>query len=56
VKALEDDHSDAALIVSKLCDYSIPDAELKQRLWDNITDPSSKESLKELTLKMQGFW
>jgi len=55
-KALEDDNSDAALIVSKLCDYSLPDAELKQRLWEDITNPASKESLKELTLKMQGFW
>lgn len=55
-KALEGDASDAALIVSKECDYSLPDPELKQRLWESFTDPSNKESLKELTLKMQGFW
>lgn len=55
-KALQGDKSDEARIVSKVCDWSLPDPELKQRLWDEITDPTSRESLKELGLKMQGFW
>lgn len=56
VKALEGDASDNAGIVSKVCDWSLPDPELKKQLWSEITDLSSKEALKELNLKMQGFW
>ena len=54
-KALEGDASDNAGIVSKVCDWSLPDPELKKQLWTEISDLSSKESLKELNLKMQGF-
>ena len=56
IKALDGDMSDEAKRVSKICDYSLPDPDLKQLLWDEITDPSSTESLTELTLKMEGFW
>jgi len=55
-KALEGDGSDNAMIVSKVCEWSLPDQELKKKLWSEITDLSSKEALKELNLKMQGFW
>jgi len=55
-KALEGDGSDNAMIVSKVCEWSLPDPELKKKLWSEITDLSSKEALKELNLKMQGFW
>jgi hypothetical protein len=55
-KALEGDASDNAAIVSKVCDWSLPDPELKKQLWNEITDNLSREPLKELNLKMQGFW
>lgn len=55
-KALKGDNSDAAQTCLKVCDYSMPDPELKEQLWDQITDPTSTESLKDLSLKMQGFW
>ena len=55
-KALEDDNSDAAQTVHLVCEYSLPDPELKQSLWEAITDPETKDSLRDTTLKMQGFW
>ena len=55
-KALEGDSSDNAAIVTKVSDWSLPDPDLKKQLWAEITDLSSKEPLKELNLKMQGFW
>ena len=37
-KALADDNSDNAANVRKVLDYSLPDAALKERLWDEIMD------------------
>ena len=37
-------------------DYSIPDAGLKDKLWEEITDIASTETLLDLKLKMEGFW
>ena len=51
-KALQGDNSDAAQTVAKVCDFSLPDPELKELLWEQITDPTSKESLKDLSLKI----
>ena len=42
--------------MTKVSDWSLPDPDLKKQLWAEITDLSSKEPLKELNLKMQGFW
>lgn len=55
-KALAGDASDNASNVRKVLDYSLPDAAIKERLWDEILDASSNESLLELRLKIQGFW
>ncbi len=34
----------------------MPDPELKQRLWDEITDASTSDSLMDIRLKIGGFW
>lgn len=55
-KALEKDTSDNAQNVKKVLEYSLPDAALKERLWEEILDESSGCSLMEIRLKIQGFW
>ena len=55
-KVFENDDSDAGKNVQKVLEYSLPDGALKQRLWDEITDPASTDSLMEVRLKIQGFW
>ena len=55
-KALEGDSSDKAQNVAKVCAWSLPDAALKQQLFDEFTDSSTKDSLMDLRLKMAGFW
>jgi len=42
--------------VKKVLDWSLPDAGLKERLWEEILDDSSSSSLMEKRLKMEGFW
>jgi hypothetical protein len=42
--------------VAKVCEWSLPDPELKQRLWDEITDASTSDSLMDIRLKIGGFW
>ena len=53
--ALAGDNSDNAAKTSKICDYSLPDAELKEHLWRTITDTASSDSLAETKIKVQGF-
>ena len=55
-KALAGDNSDNAGNVRKVLDYSLPDAALKERLWGEILDENTTCSLKEISMKMQGFW
>ena len=55
-KVFEKDESDAGLNVQKVLDYSLPDATLKARLWEEITDPLTNDSLMDTRLKIQGFW
>lgn len=55
-KALTGDNSDAAGNCRKVLDYSLPDAALKERLWTEILDQNTSDSLMELRLKIQGFW
>ena len=50
------DESDAGLSVQKVLDWSLPDEALKTRLWTEITDPASTDSLMDSRLKIQGFW
>lgn len=42
--------------MKKVLDWSLPDASLKERLWEEILDDSSSSSLMEKRLKMEGFW
>ncbi len=42
--------------MAKVCEWSLPDPELKQRLWDEITDASTSDSLMDIRLKIGGFW
>ena len=44
------------MTAQKVLGYSLPDKDLKDRLWNEITDKESKESLLELRCKMEGFW
>jgi hypothetical protein len=55
-KTFENDNSDGGKNVAKICDYSLPDPELKEQLWREITDSSTTDSLMELRNKMAGFW
>ena len=34
----------------------MPDADLKKKLWDEINDPDSKDSLMETRMKMEGLF
>ena len=46
-KALANDASDAAANCRKVLDWSLPDANLKLRLWDELLDANSNVSLME---------
>lgn len=55
-KTFESDDSDAGRKVAKICEYSLPEAALKEKLWNEMTDLNSGDSLSEATLKMAGFF
>ena len=55
-KALAGDSSDAAGNCRNDLDYSLPDEALKERLWTEILDQNTSDTLMELRLKIQGFW
>ena len=55
-KCFEKDDSEPGMTAEKVLGYSLPDKDLKDRLWNEITDKESKESLLELRCKMEGFW
>ena len=44
-KCFENDKSDRAQTIMKICDYSMPSAELKEKLWSEMTDPESQDTL-----------
>jgi aminopeptidase N len=51
-----DDESDKGKKVALGCDLSMPDAEQKERLWAQITDIESQDTLQLAEIKMQGFF
>ena len=55
-KVFESDESDAGLNVQKILEWSLPDEALKTRLWDEIVDSTSTDSLMDTRNKIQGFW
>lgn len=53
---LKDDNTDEGKVVAKACELILPEAELKERLWKEITDPETKEPQKDLMQKMGCFF
>ena len=56
VKAFEGDASDKGQNVQKGCGYSLPEAELKAKLWAELVNLDSTDSILESQLKIGGFW
>ena len=54
-KVFADDNSDKGNQVLKVAEYSLPDPDLKAKLWAELTDFESKDSIKESQQKAQGF-
>jgi hypothetical protein len=50
------DNSDKGQKVKLLCDYSLPDAEQKERIWSSVTELTSTDSLQLAEIKMSGFF
>ncbi len=42
--------------MQKVCEYAAPDAEIKARLWAELVDLDSKDSILESQQKISGFW
>ena len=42
--------------MQKVVEYSLPDAALKAKLWAELTDFESKDSILESQQKLGGFW
>ena len=55
-KIFEGDISDKGSNVQKVLEWSLPDPQLKAKLWAEITDQNSTDSLIETRLKIEGFW
>ena len=55
-KIFEGDISDKGSNVQKVLEWSLPDPQLKARLWAEITDQNSTDSLIDTRLKIEGFW
>ena len=51
-----DDKSDIAKRLRWTCDAGLPDAKNKERVWQEIADPASKESIYDREAKMAGFY
>ena len=52
----KDDHSDLANQCRIACEATTPDLAVKERIWQEITDPKSTLSLYERRSKMSGFY
>lgn len=55
-KAFAGDTSDKAHQVQTVCDHSLPDAALKEKLWTDLVNHESKDSILETQQKISGFW
>jgi len=42
--------------VQKVCEYILPNPELKAQLWADLTNLDSKDSILESQQKISGFW
>ena len=55
-KTLGDDKSDIAQRVRLTCNSGLPDPENKAKIWKEITNVTSKESIYDRSAKMGGFY
>ena len=55
-KVFENDSSDKAKQVQKTCEFSLPEAKLKEQLWNDLVNLESKDSILESQQKLSGFW
>jgi hypothetical protein len=55
-KIMGGDNSDIAIRCKAACMAGLPDAENKAKVWAEITDPASQESLYVRGAKMSGFY
>ena len=55
-KAFANDTSDKAHQVQSTCDYALPDAALKEKLWNDFIDPNCTDSVLVGEQKVSGFW
>jgi hypothetical protein len=55
-KAFSEDTSDAGMQVQKICGLNLPDADLKAKIWSELTDEDSKASLLDSKANMEGFF
>ena len=53
---LGDDKSDLTDRCRAACMASLPDPEIKAKVWAEITDPNNSDSLYVRASKMNGFW
>lgn len=55
-KTLANDQSDNAKTVEQICDNSLPEPALKEKLWNEITDFESKDTLIQTQTKIAAFF
>ena len=55
-KCFETDDTDAGKTIQRICEYNKPEEQLKETLWDDLTNDDSKDTLKESKNKVQGFF
>lgn len=56
MKVMADDNTDIAVNTRAKCMACLPDAEMKAKVWAEITDVNSKDSVYLRTAKIQGFY
>jgi hypothetical protein len=56
IKIMGDDNSDIAVNTRAKCMAGLPDAAMKAKVWAEIIDGSSKDSLYLRTAKISGFY
>ena len=55
-KVFENDTSDKAKNVQEVCESILPDADLKAKIWEEVTNIDSQEGLMKMKIKMSGFF
>jgi len=42
--------------VQRICDYNVPDPEMKEQIWEDLINENSRDTLMETKNKVQGFF